>query len=191
MERLNRLSDCNLVTWVHGLLPQEITQLLTYDLFVDNNPAFSGLHHWENTTDGRSYLKTCHVVWPFHQLHLPVTRRKTTMVLFSANLGDSREEQIGTVCHELGHVLDQRFVSYDGQFRWFNRPIFEPLDEYAASDETEAFAAAFVAWLNDSRYNNGWLVHNREELWRKDPGAINFFDALFGCEGSPIKGLFH
>lgn len=158
-----------------SLIPPRIRERLQgVDFVTGYDPAFLGLHFYHETEDGRSYTNTSHCVWPCHQLHLPRDRRRTTIVLIDC----WDEHCVDIILHELGHALDEALE--------FQRPWVVPLDDYAEKDQFEAFAQAFRAWLNDTRENDGWFRHNREELAMVDPETCAFFNCL--AEGGLWRG---
>ena len=110
-----------------AIIPSTIWQRISYvHFFTGTDPIWAGLHSIEMISDGRSYRNTAHVVYPFHQKHLPASMRATTVVL-------PIPEHPIVVVHELGHVLDEAL-----RFQY----LAEPVTDYACTNRLEAFAEA-------------------------------------------------
>jgi hypothetical protein len=138
------------------MLPPQVRKLVEFADFLDGvDPVFVGLHEIEDTDDGRSYRNTAHVAYTFYQ-PLPRARRRTTVVL-------PERETLRTVVHELGHVLDEAL-----DFDFYPSPV----DWYAATNGSEAFACAFECWMLPE------LRKQREILLEDDPETVALFKWL-------------
>lgn len=115
------------------LVPLHIHAYLDCDVFTATDPVFAGLHRYDTTVFGARYADVPHVVYPYHMTHMPRDRRRVTMVLPHMDL------PIRSVVHEFGHVLHYRLG--------FVQMPLEPVSDYATSNEYEAFAEAFAAWV--------------------------------------------
>jgi hypothetical protein len=131
--------------------------------FFTGNPFNAGLidrseYYKESLLD---YLAL--YVSPYAQSkHLPKILKVPTIVLLQKPDGLDRE----VIVHEVGHALDEYL---DNQF------TFNPVSEYAKTDDYENFAEAFLVWLSFSKY----LLLKPEDIY--------FFDHLFeSANGSPI-----
>jgi hypothetical protein len=110
------------------------------DWFTTEDPVFAGIHHYDDTVDGRSHRDTAHTCYPWH-IDGPADRRQTTIVLpGNPDVGyiDYPAGAVGVIVHEIGHVVDYRFG--------FSR-LMTPVSEYAETNRAEAFAEAFTKWL--------------------------------------------
>lgn len=112
------------------MIPLGLHHLLDADFLCGSDPIFVGLHEFRDATDGRSYLDTAHCAYPHHQLRLPKTQRRTTVVL---PVPESPE----VVVHELGHALHARL-------EWEHDA--DPVTRYAHVNRFESFAEAFTSW---------------------------------------------
>lgn len=177
MERIRRRKEAESINEVISLLPIKVQDLIRPVHFVtEYDPSFIGLHFYKITTDGRHYDSTSHCVWHMHQKHIARRHRMTTVVLQD---GDAYSPDV--IVHELGHVIEEKLK--------FDIPKFKPINSYAATDESEAFACAFQAWTNPTRYTDHWRRHNIEDLYKCDPSAVAFFNNLFG-EYHNLAGIY-
>lgn len=101
------------------------------------DPIFSGLHHFTDTFDGRSYRDTAHTCYPWH-IDGPADRRLTTIVFPRSPTNTMYD--VHTAVHEMGHVIDYAYG--------FSR-ICTPVSSYAESNRSEAFAEAVTSYLID------------------------------------------
>lgn len=111
-------------------IPQGIISRLHFDWLIGCDPVYIGLHNDTDIGDGRSYRNTGHVAYRHNQIN----RGKTTIVI---------PDPDGfwppyLIVHEIAHVLDE----YLG---WEHKAI--PVTEYGKTNNLEAFAEAFTAWL--------------------------------------------
>lgn len=167
MQRFRRRSEAEAVFYALSLLPRGIRRFLSAAEFVtEYEPRYLGLHYLLAAEDGRPFNVTSHCTLTHHQPHLPRCRRRPTIVLLS---GHAYHPEI--VIHELGHVLDEALD--------FDRPEIEPLSNYAARNRWEAFAVAFQAWSNPTRFiDESRFIRNRDRLEEVDAHAAWFFDSL-------------
>ncbi len=122
------------------------------------DPVFAGLHSYRDTTDGRSYGECAHVAYPYHQ-RFP-NSASTTIVVPCEDLSPS------AAIHELGHVLHERLG--------FNAPSAQPVTDYAETNEREAFAESFAAWVGPECYLVPWL----QDLLYQDEQMVAFWESL-------------
>ena len=139
MRRITHQRYAEVVAEGLSCYPDNVRRLVEHaDVFV-GDPNFADLHRCRLGVDGIGYEEcVAHCVYAYHQLHLPASRRRTTVVLNPRGM-----PSVGTVVHEFGHVLHE-VVGWD----WVARPI----TEYAESDRYEAFAEACMGWLSWSDY---------------------------------------
>lgn len=133
---VQRLTDniyAQAIARAYVLIPDELHRFIQVDFLTGTDPIFAGLHHHENTVDGRSYRNTAHCCYGYSLRDLPISRRKTTIVLPLRI--DARSS---TVVHELGHALDESlgFAFDSGPTSW-----------YSYNNRYEAFAEAFTSWV--------------------------------------------
>lgn len=127
------------ITEALGCLPRRIRWMLEdVPILTGVDPVFAGLHTYTDTGDGRSYSSTAHVVYPFHQRHLPACARETTVVIPKLDHRYDRWGTVAMVVHELGHVLDDRLGFTEA---------LPAVNDYAATNRYEAFAVAFQTWV--------------------------------------------
>lgn len=140
------------------MIPEPILRRVeNVDILAGVDPIFAGLHSHIDISDGRSYRSTPHVVYSSY-----ITRHKsekqTTVVLPVVT-------EPWVVIHELGHVLDE-LLGFEH--------IAKPVTRYAETNQTEAFAEAFTAWIKPPEYNKGWL----QDLLYEDKATIHLFESL-------------
>jgi hypothetical protein len=132
---LNRIVDHRYSEVIGAALSHWPPLLLDFvggvDWLTGTDPIFAGLHQFESTVDGRSYRRTAHAVYPYHQAHAPASQRVPTVVLPTV-------PSVHVVVHELAHVLHWRLAF---------EPVAQPVTEYAATNWCEAFAEAVTTWL--------------------------------------------
>jgi hypothetical protein len=149
-------------------LPEPVRARLEGVHFVSEvPPRMLGLHSFHAASFGRSYDTTSHAVWECHQIDtLAPADRRSTVVLLDGDVFDPL-----VVLHELGHALDERlgFPS--------DRLAMKPLDSYAATHRTEAFATAFQSWAVPAGPDKKFF-HTRDVLRAHDPATAAFFDGL-------------
>lgn len=163
MERITSQDQAEVIGYVLDLIPERLRDAAGCD-FVTVDPVFAGLHDIEDTgdylSDGlvRSYRTTAHCCYPCH-----VADKRSTVVLPPRR--DERPHSYFTVLHEIGHALQhelgERIGGYD------RLPHFNPVSEYAAANQDEAFAEAFAAWF-----------YEPEQIPAFDPASRAFFDGL-------------
>jgi hypothetical protein len=138
-----------------ALIPSAMSTLTACEFVIGVDPNFAGIHsHTSNHTEF-AYKDLAHCVYPHNQPHRPASDRGTKVVLPSnAAYHWGTWYGVETVVHELGHVLHER-IGFDH--------IADPVSEYAETDQYEAFAEAFAAWV--------W--HNPI-----DPRTLALFDGL-------------
>ncbi|ANS05730.1 hypothetical protein [uncultured Mediterranean phage] len=145
-------------------LPEPIRRLVEHtDWLTGTDAIYAGMGYGADealTQDGRSYRTVNHCAYEWHQMGLPKSLRRTTIVL----PGPTSELHTVSVTHELGHVLDERLgFDYD----------FPPVTAYAETNRQEAFAEAFVTW------HWGRSVYVGEDLGPEAiPEAVALFDSL-------------
>jgi hypothetical protein len=131
---MNRLRDQRYAEAIDAALdriPERIRHRVErVDFLCGVDPIFAGLHKYDDASFVRSYRRTPHVAYDFHQVG-PSGNRRTTVVLPGA-------VRVRTVVHELGHVLHES-VDFDHHA--------DPVTEYAKTSDWEAFAEAFTAWI--------------------------------------------
>ena len=139
MIRLGSRAGVELYRQVWDELPAGVRALFDHeppDLFLAD-PLFAGLHHDEETADGRSYRRTAHVCW---RRDATVDGRQT--IVFPDVDERLREYGPATVrdvlVHELGHLVDE-------QLGFRHTP--QPVTWYAHKNRAEAFAEAFTAYM--------------------------------------------
>ena len=131
MNRL-RQRQCEVVADAIESIPQRLRPLVECDLLC-TDPVFAGLHTFTEMSHQRSYRTVAHACYPEH-----TSDRRLTVVMPMA-------ERRRVAIHELGHILHWNLQRLAGG--WDRLPHFEPVSDYAASDDWEAFAEAFTAWF--------------------------------------------
>jgi hypothetical protein len=166
MERVRTQREREAIGAVWNNLPKSILDRLGGVGIISNIPAwYIGLHPYRDTTDGRSYDNTSHVVFEVHQ-ELPRSQRQSTIMLLDNDAFDPL-----VILHEIGHALDERLglVSFDLSMR--------PLTNYAKTNCLEAFATGFQAWLTHEP--TGRISYPTNDYLRAhDPELAHFFDTL-------------
>lgn len=125
--------------------------------FFCGSPVFAGLHQFGAAEDGRSYDRTAHCVYDFHQ-PLPAARRRTTVCLPGNDPMALRPE---VIVHELGHVV-HGFVGFEE----FDLPA---VTAHASTDRFENFAEAFTAHVMPFGFGYGAA---KDRLSRDDHGRL-------------------
>ena len=151
-----------------GLLPGDLRRRLENVSLFEGDPVFAGLHHFQEASFGRSYRDTAHVAYPFHQPHLPADRRETTLVFPEARSRDPWSA-VGTLVHELGHVLDEQ--------TGFSLAV-PGVTEYGETDRYEAVAEAFQVWVWGPQPTVYEGRHDPYTALRSDGRAIALFEEL-------------
>jgi hypothetical protein len=163
MHRVRRQKDIAAFPEALDLIPENIRELVeNVDVLSGVDPVFAGLHKYVNASYGRSYADTPHVAFEFHQMHMPAYKRAITMVL-PHNVG------IRTIVHELGHVLDGRLN--------FEHDSVVPVSWYAKTNQREAFAESFSAWVLP--LGNGY-GNAKDRLYETDKKTVELFERLAG-----------
>lgn len=125
-------------------IPEPILKQISCDWAIGRSPSVLSPYSDHLTRDGRPYSKTAHVLYEFHQDHLPLYKRNVTVVL-PLEVGPK------TVIHEIAHVIH-------GLGWWIG---FNPVCDYAKTNYMEAFACAFEEFITPGTYDpiraNEWL----------------------------------
>lgn len=100
---------------------------VTFALTGIYDPGWADMNHGHPVPE---YDDIAHVMYAYYFNHLPVSERRTAIVL-----PPDRCRQ--TVHHEMGHVLHS-LIGWEVQ---------EPVTEYGETNQFEAFADNFVVWL--------------------------------------------
>lgn len=125
------------------------------DYLCGVSPVFAGLHSFKTASYGRSYHDVAHVCYPWH-IERPLSERVTTVCL---PIG----KEPWVIVHELGHVWHEK-LNFD--------ITPKPITEYATTDDLEAFAEAFTAWLCPE-----YPQWTRDSL-REDEPTISFLESF-------------
>ena len=167
MERYRYREDIEYVQFVLSSLPVKLREKIEGVHFITNySPIFLGLHFVDIATDGRSLHSTSHHTGEHLQLHLPRSRRRSTVSLLD---GDSKDRL--TILHELGHALHER-LEHD----YFD---IIPLGEYAKRNRFEAFATSFQSWLTPYMEEDVYGYYTKDRLLETDPKTYWLFENLF------------
>lgn len=168
MNRLMSYRYCRPIERALEIVPPAIrARLAGVHFLTGTDPIAAGLHGYRETRDGRSYLDVAHVVYPFHQGHLPADRRRTTVVL------PYPDPHPASVVHELGHALHEALgFEHDA----------DPVTEYARTNRFEAFAEAFTTWF----FWHGEDVEDSARRLFEDRPTMALFEAL--RDEKPLPG---
>jgi len=131
MERLPSFDFTPSIQRAFHMIPTALHHRLRPDFLCGTDPIFAGLHSFEAASYGRSYRNTPHCAYPHHQPELVKSQRRTTIVL-------PLPEPPEVIIHELGHVMHESLLF---------EPVARPLNWYAETNNHEAFAEAFTAWV--------------------------------------------
>jgi len=164
VERITSQDQAAVIGYVLDCIPENLREAAGCD-FVTVDPVFVGLHDSEDTGDylnGQvcSYRTTAHCCYPYH-----VADKRSTVVLPPRR--DGRPHSHFTVLHEIGHALRHELCErIGGEDRL---PHFDPVSEYATTNQDESFAEAFAAWF-----------YEPEEIpaFAFDPGSRYFFEQV-------------
>lgn len=160
MHRVRRQKDIEPINQALELMPEGIKRMLEgVDILSGVDPGFAGLHFYKKASYNRSYADVAHVTYSIYQRHLPLSDRKTTIVL-------PKKINFATAIHELGHVLHEKLKF---------EPKVKPVTWYANTDLHEAFAESFTAWIIPFGYGYG---NAKDKLYDIDRRTVNLFEEL-------------
>lgn len=144
-----------------GMLPPGIVRRVAHAPFIAGvDPLFAGYHEITETGQygeyaTRSYRTTPHVCYPWH---FTSAAERVSAVMLPAPVTPA------VVAHELGHVLHEA-IDFD-----CHTP--RPVTSYAQTNQWEAFAEAFTAWLCPVEY------HDVRHFLLQDEQTLALFEEL-------------
>ena len=164
MNRNRYRSDIEFIGYMKTKFKNIFDIIGDFDHITNYSPNFLGIHDFEYAQDGRLFKYTSHVCYSYHQLSLPKSDRKTTLVLI-------HDEDQDIYLHELGHVIHERIFNLDNLG-------FKPLDDYASTNHLETFATTFQSFMsrNITEYK---YYHDIDYVKQNDEKAFKFLKKYF------------
>lgn len=139
-------------------LPTKVQEIIKGTQFVTSIcPKFIGLIDNDDTGDGRKLTEQC---WAY------IYDQKPLVYMHHSSVFDKK-----VLLHELGHIA--RFQLEDNVPDWM-----KPLDDYAARNYHECYAAAFQSFLTSEPLDE-WYYHTWEELFNHDIYTYRYFEKQF------------